>query len=258
MANTKYQINVFLQDNVLTVDDPNDKFFVVHSQGTADQDRIIDEVMDVQPGLERETIKMALEVTNRVIMKLLLQGMRINNGLYVMELSCKGITTDGTWNPEVNKLQINFTPTKELREILDSTTVKVVGEKPVATYLAGGESAQGSGFIVKAGRSLTLRGKNIKVSGTDPSVGITLTSKTDDTIVKIEEDMMVQNDPSKVVFIVPSTTADGEYELKLVTQYSTGSKMLKEPRTIIRDLTVGEQGDEPTVDDDEPDGPAIS
>ena len=125
--------------------------------------------------------------------------------------------------------------------------------------VTGGESAQGAGYRVKAGRAFTLHGKNIKVVGDDPSVGITLTN-SDSVETKIEGDLIIQNDPSKVVFIVPESTADGEYELKLVTQYSGGGVYLKTPHTFLKTLIVGEAvDDEPDTGDDEEieDGPQV-
>lgn len=254
---TKYQINVKLQDNTVTVTDSDDKIFVVQSQGTADLDRLVEEIMEINPGLERETVRMVLELFNRLIIKLILLGFRLNTGLFIIELVCKGVTYDGAWHPDVNSLQINITPTKQLREILENTTINIVGEASSAMSVAGGESAQGVGYRVKAGRAFTLHGKNIKVVGNDPSVGITLTS-SESVVTKIEGDLIVQNDPSKVVFIVPEGTADGDYELKLVTQFSGSSVYLKTPRTIVKTLTVGEAIDDaPDTGDDEEDGPEV-
>lgn len=260
MSNTtKYQINVSLQDNSVTVNDKDDKIFVVVSQGTADQDRLVDEIMDVNPGLEPETIRMVLDLFNRIVMKLLLQGLRVNTGLINIELVCKGVTYDGTWNPEVNSLQINIAPSKEFRAILDNTTIHINGEAQSPMSVAGGESAQGAGFRVKAGRAFTLHGRNLKVMGDDPSVGISLTD-SDGTVTKIEGDLIIQNDPKKLVFIIPAGLDEGDYELKVVTQYAGGNWKLKTPRTISRTLTIGEPiGDEPVTggDDEEEDGPQV-
>lgn len=236
MSNTtKYQINVSLQDNSVTVNDKDDKIFVVVSQGTADQDRLVDEIMDVNPGLEPETIRMVLDLFNRIVMKLLLQGLRVNTGL------------------------INIAPSKEFRAILDNTTIHINGEAQSPMSVAGGESAQGAGFRVKAGRAFTLHGRNLKVMGDDPSVGISLTD-SDGTVTKIEGDLIIQNDPKKLVFIIPAGLDEGDYELKVVTQYAGGNWKLKTPRTISRTLTIGEPiGDEPVTggDDEEEDGPQV-
>ena len=58
----KYQINVQMADNTVTKDDPDDKIFNVVSQGTADKERVIAEMMAVNPGLERETLRHVLDL----------------------------------------------------------------------------------------------------------------------------------------------------------------------------------------------------
>ena len=259
---TKYQINVSLQDNVVTANDKDDKIFVVESQGTADQDRLVEEIMGVNPGLEPETVRMVMDLFNRIVMKLLLQGMRVNTGLFNISLGCKGVTYDGTWDPKVNSLQINISPSQELRSILDSTTIHITGESRSPISLSGGESALGAGFRVKAGRAFTLYGRNIKVQGDDPSVGITLTD-AEGEVTKIEGDMIIQNDPKKLVFLVPATLEDGEYDLKVVTQYAAGgNRFLKTPRSVSSTLIIGDAiDDSPTIDEGEEggsDGPSIS
>ena len=83
MANDiKYQINVQIADNTVTKDDPNDKIFTIVSLGTADKERIIAEMMAANPGVEPEMMRLVLDLENRTIIRLLLNGMRVNNGLF--------------------------------------------------------------------------------------------------------------------------------------------------------------------------------
>lgn len=236
-ANSQYQINVKLQDNTVTVNDSDDKIFVVQTQGTADLDLLMDEIKEMNPGLEQETVRMILALCNRAVIKLLLSGYRLNTGLFILELFCKGVTYDKAWHPDVNSLQIRIRPTKELREALNNTAINIVGESTSAMSVTGAESALGVGYRVKAGRAFTLYGKNIKVVGDEPSVGITLTN-SENVIRKIEADMIVQNGPKKLTFIIPEGMAEGEYELKIVTQYSSSSRLLKRPHAVVKSLTV--------------------
>lgn len=237
VANPRYQIDVKLQDNTVTVNNSDDKIFVVQSQGTADIERLIDEIKEINPGLEQETIRMILALCNRAVVKLIFSGYRLNTGLFILELFCKGVTYDKAWHPDVNSLQIRLRPIKELREALNNTTINIVGESTSAMSVTGAESALGVGYRVKAGRAFTLYGKNIKVVGDEPSVGITLTN-SENVIRKIEADMIVQNGPKKLTFIIPEGMAEGEYELKIVTQYSSSSRLLKRPRAVVKSLTV--------------------
>ncbi|HIX75725.1 MAG TPA: hypothetical protein H9977_11945, partial [Candidatus Parabacteroides intestinipullorum] len=82
MANDiKYQINVQIADNTVTKDDTDDKIFVIVSLGTADKERIIAEMMDMNPGVEPEMMRLVLDLEKRAVKRLLLNGMRVNNGL---------------------------------------------------------------------------------------------------------------------------------------------------------------------------------
>lgn len=237
VANPRYQIDVKLQDNTVTVNNSDDKIFVVQSQGTADIERLIDEIKEINPGLEQETIRMILALCNRAVVKLIFSGYRLNTGLFILELFCKGVTYDKAWHPDVNSLQIRLRPIKELREALNNTTINIVGESTSAMSVTGAESALGVGYRVKAGRAFTLYGKNIKVVGDEPSVGIMLTN-SENVVTKIEADLIVQNSPKKLIFLIPEGMAEGEYELKIVTQYSSSSRLLKKPRAVIKSLTV--------------------
>ena len=77
----------------------------------------------------------------------------------------------------------------------------------------------------------------LKVTGTDDSVGITLTDSKS-KITKITEDLWVLNEPSRLSFIIPAGLAKGTYELKVTTQYSRNT-LLKVPRSVIKTIYIG-------------------
>ena len=174
MANDiKYQINVQIADNTVTKDDTDDKIFVIVSLGTADKERIIAEMMDMNPGVEPEMMRLVLDLEKRAVKRLLLNGMRVNNGLFEAVPQCRGLVRGTAWDPEANEIYVNFTQGKELREAIADVVVNVIGEKGATMYLSSSlDAATGLGlFNATAGANLTLTGKNIKVVGDDPSVG---------------------------------------------------------------------------------------
>lgn len=257
----KYQLNVLIADNTITPDDPDDKIFVIVSNGTADQDRIITEMMLVNPGLERETLQHVFKLEHRITRRLLMSGMRVNNGLYDACLACRGLVHGASWDPNSNVLYVNFQQGKELREAISNTVINVIGEKGDVMYIASSIDAEtgAEGFVATSGSNFTLLGKNIKIAGDDPSVGITLTD-SEGTETKIKGGLIGVNQPSKLVFFIPAGLDDGVYTLKVTTQYSSGAQMLKTPRSIVRTLTIGDvtEPDTPvTGGDDEEDGPQV-
>lgn len=243
MATTdiKYTLNVQLADNTVTVDNKDDKIAVIATTGTADKQRIISEIMELNPGLERETVAAVIDLENRVVKKLLLTGYRVNNGLYQAVAQATGVVDNKTWNPAKNSIYASFTQGADIREAISKTNINILGNKGDTMYVAGGEDAatRAPGFTATAGRNYTLTGAKIKIVGSDPSVGISLTSSTG-TVTKITEDMIAVNQPSKLIFIIPAGLTDGAYELKVTTQYNGGgNNQLKEPRSVTQALYIG-------------------
>lgn len=236
----KYTLNAQLADNTVTKDNPDDKILEVIYAGTADKERILAEMMAVNPGLEQETLRHVLDLENRVVQKLLLTGYRVNNGLFVAEARCRGTVANRAWDAERNSIYVNLTQGKDLREAIEATTVNITGQKDAVMYIAGGQNVatKGEGFTATAGRAFTLTGAKLKVVGDDPAVGIKLTD-AEGVDTPVTEDLWVVNQPSRVTFIIPAGLEDGVYTLTLTTQYN-GSGLLKEPRSISQTLTIGE------------------
>lgn len=240
--NIKYTLNVQLADNVVTVEDKNDKIAVLVPAGTADKQRVISEIMEVNPGLERETVEAVLNLENRVVKKLLLTGFRVNTGLYSAVAQPSGVVEGNRWNPERNSLYVSFTQGGDMRAAIGETSVNIIGEKGNVMYISGGQdSATGAmGFTATAGRNFILTGARLKVAGDATEVGVTLTSAATGTVTKITTDMLAVNEPRKLILLIPAGLADGEYTLSVTTQFSGSSTQpLKSPRTIEQVIYIG-------------------
>ena len=60
----------------------------------------------------------------------------------------------------------------------------------------------------------------------------------EETIYKVER-RLTQNDPSRIIARVPAELAPGAYTLRIVTQFSNSTQLLKEPRTLEYELPLG-------------------
>lgn len=251
MATTdiKYTLNVQLADNAVTVDNKDDMIAVLVSAGTADSKRILAEIMELNPGLEPETVEAVMNYEKRVVKKLLLTGYRVNNGLYNAVIQPTGVIENSAWDKSRNSLYASFTQGAELREAISATNVNIIGKKSDVMYIAGGMDAatRATGFTATAGRNFTVTGAQLKVVGTDPSVGIYLTA-SNGTETQITEDMFGLNEPSKLIFLIPAGLPDGEYTLRITTQYNKNS-LLKTPRSVEQTIQIGYL---PNSDDDGP------
>ena len=242
----KYEVSVQVAQNTMTPENPNDRIFRVASRGAADKERIIQEMMLVNPGLEKETLSMVLDLKNRVCQRLLMLGMRVNDGYCNAALTCRGVVDGSAWDPEVNSLAVNMQPAKELREAVAGATVTVTGTVSEAMYVsaAGDAMTKAPSYTVVPGSIYRVEGKNVKVEGDDPSVGIFFVDE-DGTETQVPMGQVAVNNPSELRFIVPSTLTDGTYTLRIVTQFAnSGTHLLKTPRSAECTVYIGDAAPE--------------
>ena len=227
-----------IKDNTITSQDPTDKLFEVFPQGSLTQDAIIEEIVDTLGG-DPHYIKRVLLKEKQIIKRALLMGKRVSNELFSAKILCRGLVSNGCWNPNVNSLYVNFQQSKELREALDNLSIRVIGEKQESRYISSCRSLsvkRKEGEIV-AGDSVEISGKNIKVVGSHPSVGIELISENGNNM-RIAENKIIVNKPSKLILLLPENLPRGAYTLMITTQYSPGSTLLKNPRIIKKVIDV--------------------
>ena len=235
----KYTLNVQSVDNPLTKE-VGDRRFVLVSNGTADFDRVISEIMSVNPGLERETVEAVVKLEHRTIMRLTLSGMRVSNGLFSAVASPKG-RAGASWNPEVNQLNITIAQGADWREAIRNTTVNVLGEKAEVMYISGTTdiATRATDRTATPGYPFTVEGNYLKLVGDDPAVGITIVSE-EGTETRVDSGMVAVNEPKKLVFVLPSGLAEGTYTLRIATQYgSSGGNLRKTPRVVECPLYIG-------------------
>ena len=235
----KYTLNVQSVDNPLTKE-VGDKHYVLVSNGTADFDRVISEIMAVNPGLERETVEAVVKLEHRTIIRLTLSGMRVSNGLFSAVASPRG-RAGASWDPDVNRLDITIAQGTDWREAIRNTTVNVLGTKAEVMYISGTTDAatRAVNRTATPGYPFTVEGNYLKLVGDDPAVGITLISE-DSQETHIDPAMVVVNEPKKLVFIIPAGLGTGTYTLRIVTQYlGSTSNMRKTPRTLDSTIYVG-------------------
>ena len=236
-----YRIDAFLQDNSLTTDNTEDVYAVPASKEPADEERILAEMKAEDTGLRRETLLHVFELEKRVIKRLLLSGHAVNTGLYHASVAFRGLVKNSQWNPDENQIVVNFNPGADLREAIRQTQVNILGAKPAGISVTGVQdvATKADNASATAGRAFTLTGKNIRIAGQDPAVGLTLIAE-DGTETAVTDDLWVINKPSTVTFIIPAGLEAGTYTLRLTTQFGGNSKfLLKTPRTIEQTLYIG-------------------
>ena len=220
---------------------PDTHLFRVLPSNTANLQRIIDEMMKESPSVPREVVELVLKNERMTMKRLLVSGWRINDELFDAMVQARGLTYDGKWDPQHNSLYVNFQQGKELRDALKELEVVVVGRRQKPFYINGSkDSATGrTDFVATLGECFMLFGKNIKLAGEDLAVGITLTNEEES--FRISEEDVIVNHPSKLILLMPKDMPEGGYELTITTQYGSGGRLLKAPRSVSQYIRIENQ-----------------
>jgi len=251
-------IKAWLADNTVTTDDKKDKIFLVETGQTYEFDDVINEMHNEETGLRIETISHVVKLFIRVVIRLLLNGNKVNVNLFYAVAKLRGVAEKGQWNPLKNSIYVLLTQGAELRKAIEETKVEILGEKSNVMYILEVEDRD-TGMTdgtITPGRNAFIRGASLKVVGDDPSVGITLTPVGGGSETKLNEKDITINSPTEMVIIVPADLEDGTYTLTITTQYSRSSTLLKEPRSVSTTVYVGSASGG-GGDDEEEDGPQV-
>lgn len=234
----KYQINVDVVDNPVATSEENQKIFRVFHPRTVDDEGVVEEIMNINPGYERETVRSIYQFSMRILKSLLVSGARVKTSLFDASIQSRGAANGMQWDDNQNSLYVQFKQSAELREAISNNIVCVQGAKQstITLHNCFNVSTQTYGFTATIGRNFILKGKFIKLVGTHPSVGVTLTA-ADGTVTRIGRGLITTNTPTQLNLLIPEILSPGEYTLTVTTQYST-SRLLKHPRSVSHSLQV--------------------
>lgn len=230
----------WLADNTVTTDDKTDKILLLESAGNIGLEQIYKEMKEEDTGLKMETIVHVVTLFLRIVMRFVLNGYSVNTGIFRAVAQFVGVVEKGQWNPATNSVYVSFTQEKLLREEIAKTKVEILGTKANVMYILEIEDRK-TGLkdgTATPGRNFFVRGSHLKVVGSDPAVGVTLTDSTGN-VTKLVDDEVSINKPSELTLLLPAGLKDDTYTLTVCTQYSQSAQLLKEPRSVSTTITVG-------------------
>ncbi len=230
----------WLADNSVTTDNKDDKILLLESSGKGGLEQIYKEMKEEDTGLRMETIVHVVTLFLRVVMRLILNGYSVNTGIFRAVAQFVGIVEKGQWNPATNSVYVSFTQEKLLREEIAKTKVEILGTKANVMYILEVEDRK-TGLkdgTATPGRNFFVRGSHLKVVGSNPAVGVTLTDSTGN-VTKLVDDELSINKPSELTLLLPAGLKDDTYTLTVCTQYSQSAQLLKEPRSVSTTIVVG-------------------
>ena len=194
--------------------------------------------------LNASTLRSSFELLCDVAEEQLTNGASIDFVLVHLSLGVEGvfIGDNARWDNSIHRLKVTANPTTRLREFVKRVTAIVRGmaSSGVAINMVTDVVSGEVNTSITPGGAVNVTGSKMKIAGDNPACGITLTNETDGTVTLIAATAIAINEPSKITFVAPAALPAGDYKLSITTQYSTGTRLLTEPRTYIFDyiLTV--------------------
>lgn len=242
-----------LRDNPLTKDNTEDCVAEVKTgPKTLRKEDMAKEIKRTGSELKYQTILSVTSQDSEIILEALLNGDSVITDLFQITPRIIGAfeNEDAQFDPAIHRLTFDIVPTKYVRERLKKVKVVNLGAKGAVNRI-GLVTDTFTGLFdgtITANEDIMISGDNIKIVGDEAVVGIFFIAE-DGTKTKVTR-RLTQNDPSKLIARVPAL-ADGSYTLQIVTNYNSGSGLLKSERTLEykKKLIIGDAGDD---DDDRP------
>lgn len=236
---------VWLRLNLLTKDVENDYMAEVSTmKNTLRNEDLARRIVDAGSEYSYDTLLSIMNQQDRTIREVLQEGYSVltQTCQFTPRVTGSWIGSKALFDPAKHKVTLDIIPSSEMREALSHVGVEVLEVK---------DSSAGIGLVTDTATGLTngtitvgddilIAGDKIRVIGDDPGIGVFFVNE-EGTSVPVTR-RFTQNDPKSVLARVPADLPKGTYTLRVVTQYSNTSTLLKEPRTIDYDRPLSTEG----------------
>lgn len=248
-----------LIENVMTKDVKEDYLAAVRTVKSVTMDDIAAEIAAERTEYRVDTIINIGKLTDEKIRHFVANGYTVVTGTAQYAPSIPGVLTGdkGILDPKVNKCMVNITPSQLMRAEVAKVEPKFTGVirrmggarislvRDVATGKTDGTITPG-GMLDVTGTKI----RSINADGTSLG-GVKLVNTSDQTVAATITQLGI-NDPSRLMFTLPTDLANGEYQLVVETWFSSASTLLKEMRTLTYLLPLVVGGSNNGGEDDRP------
>jgi hypothetical protein len=165
---------------------------------------------------------------------LMCDGWSINLKYFIISLHVGGVwdSPDEVNDRKKHPIGFTFRVLKALRDLVRFITIEVDGIENTPAYINFMEDVS-TGAInetITSSSEIIINGHKIKIEGTDPSCGLYLI--TDSGVEHKITRRFAVNTVSKIITTAPSLTVGDTVTVRIVTQYTGGKTLLKEPRVL--------------------------
>lgn len=230
-----HKIKAYLYDNFLTKDNPNDFIARTISERSLSVKQICESAVnrggaDVSAG----AMEHATELFLKEMAYQLCDGYSVNTGYFIAGTQIRGVfdSPTETFNGTKHSILFQFNQGEKLRAEIPNIEINILGVADASSAILQVTDVKSGTVndILTPGRNLKIAGSKIKVAGDNSLNGIYFINAATQARIMVEESDVVVNNPSELIVIIPDLSA-GTYKLEVVTQFTSNSIFLKEPRT---------------------------
>jgi hypothetical protein len=230
---------VWLRPNLLTENVGNDYIAEVSTTGkTLHNEDIAKHIVEEGSEIKYDTILNILNRSDRIIREHLQQGCPVQTGCCRFSPRVTGSLIGANANPKENKITLDIVPSSDMREALTHVGIEILGTKDSGAYigLVTDTSTGKTDGTITVDEDIIIEGNKLKIAP-DAEEGLGVFFETERGELIPVERRLIQNDPKKIIARVPRLEP-GIYRLKIVTRFTSGTRPLNLPRTIIYDLDL--------------------
>jgi hypothetical protein len=236
-----FKIFVELYELLLTAR-KDDRSGRVVSTGSLKVDDLIAVAVTRRSDISATTMKAVYEILREIALEEVCNAKRVDFGLTYNGLGVEGVFIGDhpVWDREKHSLVLTSIAAADVRQALKTIDVEILGMASSGIFVNSLTDVV-SGEIntrITPGGGVKLAGSKIKIAGDAEGTGIHLTEINTETVTDIPATSVLDNEPSKITFIVPANLPAGDYKLSITTQFANHTILLKEPRTYIFDYAL--------------------
>jgi hypothetical protein len=236
-----FKVFVELYELLLTAR-KDDRSGRVVSTGSLKIDDLIAIAVTRRSDINAVTMKAVYGILREIALEEVCNAKHVEFGLAYNSLGVEGVFIGDhpTWDREKDHLVFVSTAAADVRQALKNIEVEILGMASSGIFINSLTDIV-SGEIntrLTPGGGVKLVGSKMKLVGASADVGIHLKEINTEAVVNIPATSILDNEPSKMLFIVPANLPAGDYKLSITTQFANHTIQLKEPRTYTFDYVL--------------------
>ena len=223
MANNP--IKYGLRENLLTAD-PDDCMAQVVDARSYSQEDIAAEMIKRGSSLTAADIAAYQKLEAEVYADIIANGGNVNTPLINTSFSITGVFTNQTdsFDKSRHAIKLNVNAGSALREAASKATVQKVETASTDPYITGvTDKVTGDSATIKAGSVMEVTGSRLKFDAADGEQGVFAITSADE----IRCATVIENKPARLLVLLPSDIAAGEFSVEVRTRRTADSKTVK-------------------------------